>query len=149
MRISKIIFNNFRLYKGENQIIFNLSEPDKNINIVAGKNGFGKTTFLTALVWCFYGKMMAEVEEKYKKDIKNAGGYERFLKNLLNRDVQNAYLANQTNFSSLSVEVELSDISIPSLPCEHVVIKRWFFYKNTCANLPFSGIKSTVSRMIS
>lgn len=150
MRISKITFNNFRVYKGENQINFNLSEPDKNINIVAGKNGFGKTTFLTALVWCFYGKMMAEVEEKYKKDIKNAGGYERFLKNLLNRDVQNAYLANQTNFSSLSMEVELSDISIPSLPCEHVVIKRSFNLSNDTESLEIyiDGLENELAKEV-
>jgi DNA sulfur modification protein DndD len=27
--------------------------------------------------------MMSEVEDKYKKDIKNAGGYEKFIKTLL------------------------------------------------------------------
>ncbi len=62
MKISKIKFNNFRIYKGENEITFLPSQQDKNINIVAGKNGFGKTTFLTSLIWCFYGKMMVEVE---------------------------------------------------------------------------------------
>jgi hypothetical protein len=29
-----------------------------------------------------HGKMMSEVEDKYKKDIKNAGGYEKFIKTL-------------------------------------------------------------------
>ena len=70
MKINKIKFKNFRIYKGENEIIFSPNDS-KNISIIAGKNGFGKTTFLTSLIWVFYGKMMSEVEEKYKKDIKN------------------------------------------------------------------------------
>ena len=78
MKISKIKLNNFRIYQGENQIKLDAVE-DKNINIIAGKNGFGKTTFLTSLIWCFYGNLMVQVEDKYKKDIKNAGGYENYL----------------------------------------------------------------------
>ena len=42
--------------------------------------------FLTSLIWVFYGKMMNEVEDKYKKDIKSAGGYDKFVKTLLNSD---------------------------------------------------------------
>ena len=67
MKINKIKFQNFRIYKGENEILF-APNPSKNISIIAGKNGFGKTTFLTSLIWVFYGKMMSEVEDKYKKD---------------------------------------------------------------------------------
>lgn len=130
MKISKIKFNNFRIYKGENEITFLPSQSEKNINIVAGKNGFGKTTFLTSLIWCFYGKMMVEVEEKYKKDIKNAGGYEKFLNTLLNRDIKNDFEQSNLNDSNLSMEVELSDISIPSMPCEHVLIKRSYNLSN-------------------
>lgn len=43
--------------------------------------------FLTSLIWVFYGKMMSEVEDKYKKDIKSAGEYDTFVKTLLNSDV--------------------------------------------------------------
>ena len=57
MYIKEIELNNFRIYKGVNKI--NLSpEKDKNIIVVSGKNGFGKTTFLMSLVWCLYGKNM-------------------------------------------------------------------------------------------
>lgn len=121
MKIHRIKFENFRIYKGINEITFS-PKPNKNISIVAGKNGFGKTTFLTSLIWVFYGKMMSEVEDKYRKDIKTSGGYDKFLKTLLNRDVKSN--RDTTNDTSLSIEVELTDILIPSIPCKSVVLKR-------------------------
>ncbi len=123
MKIRKIRFHNFRIYKGENEVQF---EPaaEKNISIIAGKNGFGKTTFLTSLIWVFYGKMMVEVEDKYKRDIKNAGGYEKFLVTLLNRDVKAAFEADVSIPAQFSVEIEIQNLSIPSIPCNAVTIKR-------------------------
>ena len=59
------------------------------MSLIAGKNGFGKTTFLTSLIWGLYGNLMAQVEEKYKKDIKSAGGYDEYLNKLLNNSVLN------------------------------------------------------------
>jgi DNA sulfur modification protein DndD len=123
MKINKIKFQNFRIYKGVNEILFTPNST-KNISIVAGKNGFGKTTFLTSLIWVFYGRMMSEVEDKYRKDIKNAGGYDKFLKTLLNRDIKSEFESNKTNSSIFFVEIELKDIFIPSIPCKSVVIRR-------------------------
>lgn len=123
MKINKIKFQNFRIYKGVNEIIFTPSSS-RNISIVAGKNGFGKTTFLTSLIWVFYGRMMGEVEDKYRKDIKNAGGYDKFLKTLLNREIKSDFENNKTNSSIFFVEIELKDILIPSIPCESVLIRR-------------------------
>ena len=120
MKISSIKLDNFRIYKGE----VNLDLPvqkDKNINIIAGKNGFGKTTFLTSLIWCFYGNLMVQVEDKYRKDIQKIGGYNNYLLSLLNRDVE-----IEPEGAVLSVEVELEDIMIPSIPCKKVQIRRTF-----------------------
>lgn len=123
MKINKIKFQNFKIYKGVNEINF-APNTAKNISIIAGKNGFGKTTFLTSLIWVFYGKMMSEVEDKYKKDIKNAGGYDNFLKTLLNREIKSDFENNKTISSIFFVEIELKDILIPSIPCKSVVIRR-------------------------
>ena len=120
MKIGKIKLNNFRIYKGENELNF-VAKGDKNISIIAGKNGFGKTTFLTSLIWCFYGKLMTQVEDKYKKDIKNIGGYDNYLLSLLNRDIK-----DESANSIFSVEVELEDLLIPSIPCRTVNIKRTY-----------------------
>ena len=62
MYIKEIELNNFRIYKGVNKINLSTSK-DKNIIVVSGKNGFGKTTFLMSLVWCLYGKNMQNVDD--------------------------------------------------------------------------------------
>lgn len=49
MYIKEIELNNFRIYKGKN-VISLLPSDDKNVIVISGKNGFGKTTFLMSLV---------------------------------------------------------------------------------------------------
>jgi len=123
MKINKIKLDNFRIYRGSNEIDLS-SKKDKNISIIAGKNGFGKTTFLTSLIWCFYGKLMSQVEDKYRLDIRNSGGYESYLDSLLNRTEKTSNNAN-----TISVEIELADLLIPSIPCRTVSIKREYNFK--------------------
>lgn len=149
MKINKIKFQNFRIYKGENEIILSPNNS-KNINIIAGKNGFGKTTFLTSLIWVFYGKMMSEVEDKYRKDIKNAGGYEKFIKTLLNRDVKADYENNLKVNPVFSVEIELKDILIPSIPCKSVVIKRSYDLKTDQEDLKITidGLENELTKEV-
>lgn len=149
MKINKIKFQNFRIYKGENEILL-APHPSKNISIIAGKNGFGKTTFLTSLIWVFYGKMMSEVEDKYKKDIKNAGGYEKFVKTLLNREVKTEYETNSKIVPILSVEIELKDILIPSIPCKSVVIKRSYDLKSDTEELKIfiDGLENELTKEV-
>ncbi len=123
MRIDKIIFNNFRIYKGINEV--NLHDhKERNISLIAGKNGFGKTTFLTALIWNLYGNLITQVEDKYRIDIKNAGGYDNFLESLLNRKVKRKREKSNQGEASFSTELHLIDVMIPSIPCKKVVIKR-------------------------
>ena len=61
MIIRSITLNNYRLYKGVNTLSF-INPDEKNIMLISGENGFGKTTFLHSLIWCLYGKLMTEVE---------------------------------------------------------------------------------------
>jgi DNA sulfur modification protein DndD len=120
MRINRVTIENFRIYKGEINIIF--SDNEQNITIIAGKNGFGKTTFLTALIWGFYGRLLSEVDEKYKKDIYESGGYKKFANSILNREIKLDKSVKKRFF----VEIEISDIYIPSVPCRKIVIHREF-----------------------
>jgi len=55
MIIKKIILTNYRQYKGKQEIPLGF-ERDKNINIIVGVNGAGKTNLLNALNWCLYGR---------------------------------------------------------------------------------------------
>lgn len=120
MRINRILIENFRVYKGKNEIHFDKPSANNNISIIAGQNGFGKTTFLTALVWGFYGKFIADVDDKYKREIYEVGGYKRFASSILNRDISVADSAEK----KFKIEIELSEILIPSVPCDKIVIKR-------------------------
>jgi DNA sulfur modification protein DndD len=129
MKISQINLTNFRIYKGENTVSFS-PFTDKNISIIAGKNGYGKTTFLTSLIWVFYGKLMGQVEDKYRRDIKSYGGYDNFLCSLINRDLQREFEAGSVKRASFSIEVTLTDLLIPSIPCKEVRIKRSFNLEN-------------------
>ncbi|MDM1465329.1 DNA sulfur modification protein DndD [Myroides odoratimimus] len=130
MKINRIKFHNFRIYKGDNEVLLNSSSPTKNINIIAGKNGFGKTTFLTSLIWCLYGRMMVEVEDKYRRDVRNAGGYEKFLLSLTNRDFLADLDIKQNNKAKMFMEVEIKDLTIPAMPCNKIVIRRTFNIAN-------------------
>lgn len=122
MKITKITLHNFRIYKDVNEISF---QPfsSKNISVIAGRNGYGKTTLLTSLLWVFYGKLIGQVENKYRIDIKQAGGYQNYLQSLLNREVKSASRPHEQLFG---VEVVLSDLSIPALACDSITIKRSF-----------------------
>lgn len=147
MKIAKITLTNFRIYKNVNTISFT-PFTDKNISIIAGKNGYGKTTFLTALIWVFYGKLMALVEDKYRKDIKSYGGYEKFLKSLVNRDIQNDFEMGLSLESRLSVEVDLTDLLIPSIPCKKVTIKRSFdlFTQEENLSILIDGVENELTK---
>jgi DNA sulfur modification protein DndD len=123
MFIKKIILDNYRIYYGHNEIAFSYDEK-KNIFIIAGNNGFGKTTLLNSLVWCLYGKLMIDVDEKYKKEIYEAGGYRKYASNNLNRQSK---LERDLYYS---VTIELSDIFVPTLPCQNLLIKRTFNIEN-------------------
>ena len=69
MRIERVKLYNFRIYKGEVEIAFN-KKDDKIIYLIAGINGFGKTTFLTSLIWAFYGNLMSQLKKSTKQILK-------------------------------------------------------------------------------
>ncbi len=112
-------FSNFRIYKGTN-IIYLAPEADKNISIVSGLNGYGKTTFLMGLVWCLYGRQMDQVDDFYKKEIKGYGGYDKYIGNSLNR------LAHKEGDTKFHVSIVISDVNIPEIPCQEIKITRTY-----------------------
>lgn len=145
MLIEKILLRNFRVYQGTNEI--NLAtDSTRNVSIVSGNNGFGKTSLLTSLVWCMYGKLMGDVDEKYRREIYEAGGYRKFCQRLMNKEALKAFASNfldleadqpkkktekhgpkaEENSSSFSVEITFKSILIPSIACERVTLCRTY-----------------------
>jgi len=82
MKINKIIIENFKPYYLKN-IIDLTTNDNKNIIVIGGKNGGGKTSLLLAVVWCLYGSRLTDIDDIYKREIK--GNYGSFLKESLNK----------------------------------------------------------------
>lgn len=54
MILERLVLNNFRQFKGEQEIVFS-DNRDRNVTIIHAENGFGKTTLLNAILWALYG----------------------------------------------------------------------------------------------
>lgn len=52
--ISSITLTNFRQYRGTQKISFDI-DNSRNVAVILGDNGAGKSNILNALTWCFYG----------------------------------------------------------------------------------------------
>ena len=117
MIIKSIELNNFRIYRGVNRIELTPS-GERNIIIVSGNNGYGKTTFLMSLVWCLYGKNMEKVDELYKKEIDEKGSYNKYIGNSLNSS------AAQDGETRFSVAVTFTDVEIPNTTCTEITLTR-------------------------
>ncbi len=55
MLIKKMTIENFRQYVGKNEIEFS-TDKNKNVTLLIGDNGTGKTTLSQAFLWCLYGE---------------------------------------------------------------------------------------------
>lgn len=55
MKIESILISNFRQFFNETKIDFSVDDK-KNVTVIHGANGAGKTSLLNAFKWCFYGK---------------------------------------------------------------------------------------------
>ena len=57
MIFNHIKLENFRQYKGTHQVSFSNPQKDGSITLIIADNGAGKTTFLQAFRYCFYGNL--------------------------------------------------------------------------------------------
>lgn len=167
MIIKSITLNNYRLYEGDNTIVFN-NQDDKNICLISGENGFGKTTFLHSLIWCLYGRLITEVEAEVRKDITN-NGYNSFLKSNLNNNTRSrfetmstddkdqikrrGYTSENENLKSITtyfVAIEFTDVVIPSLPCTTLKVIRSYdmVTEKESVDILIDGVKNELTAEI-
>lgn len=138
MLINKIILNNYRLYEGENTISFNFDES-KNIYLVCGENGFGKTTFLHSLLWCLYGRFVGDIPvsgqdssnytatQKGNLNLSAARRYEELATpDAIAAIKKNGYTGYEEiqKDSICSVTICFTEVGIPSIPCRNICVKR-------------------------
>lgn len=106
MKINKITLVNFRQYQNTNSITLD-TKDERNIILIGGKNGYGKTNLLMAVVWCLYGEDISKIDENFRREIQKEGSYPKYLKSSLNWD------AEKNGISTFSIELELSEIELP------------------------------------
>lgn len=140
MLIESITLNNYRLYEGENVIQFHFDEA-KNVHLICGENGFGKTTLLHSLLWCLFGRFVGDVpvsgqetNSSYaamQKEILNQNAAKRFEEKATPEIValikKNGYTNDYEEIkkdSVYSVAICFAEVGIPSIPCQKIVIAR-------------------------
>lgn len=90
MKIIRVTIENYRQYFGKLTIDFSTS--DKNITIIQGDNGGGKSNFMNAIVWCLFD------DEMFKS--KNNEG-----RPIINESAMASIDTNETVTASVSVEI--------------------------------------------
>lgn len=58
LRIDRIKFSNFRQYRDDKKCTVDFAfdrDSQKNVTVIEGTGGFGKTNFLSGILWCLYG----------------------------------------------------------------------------------------------
>lgn len=69
MLIKNITMHNFRQYV-DSSVEF-ATDPDRNITLVMGDNGTGKTTLAQAFLWCLYGETDFEITEVINRKVRD------------------------------------------------------------------------------
>jgi len=90
--ISSISISNYRQYKGT-QVLDFTNDKIKNVSLILGKNGAGKSNLLNAITWCLYG-----IEIHKSKDSHDSSGMP-----VINTTALKALKVNQ----NISAEVEI------------------------------------------
>ena len=79
MRIESIEIQNFRQYRKE-KFVFPKLKGKKDIHVIIGENGEGKTNILNALTWCLYGEELhlgdkntaiCNINSQYVQELRN------------------------------------------------------------------------------
>ena len=124
MKFSNIEINNFRQYYNSVNVDLETNN-EKNIIIIGGLNGYGKTNFLLSIVWCLFGDKIPQIDENFKKEIQKEKNYSFFMQQSIN------WTAKKENKTKFSVSIKISDIELPELRTlnsntDSILIKRTF-----------------------
>lgn len=107
MKINKIVLYNFNSYEGLNEFDFTSEDSKKNIILIGGKNGAGKTSLFSAIKIALYGPLAfgyVGVNPIYIAKIKDCINSKSFQKDVVESRVQISV--------SLMVEREIKEYEI-------------------------------------
>lgn len=79
MLIRSITVENFLPFQGKQRVDFS-TDPDKNVTLIMGNNGAGKTSLAQAFEWCLYGRAPKDSDRVINAYVRDhiAPGYERY-----------------------------------------------------------------------
>lgn len=97
MKINKLVLKNFRSYEEETVFDFTTTN-DKNIILVGGKNGAGKSTIFEAIKVCIYGP----IAYKYQ-------GFNSSYISKIKSNINNNSLKNDSVDAFVSINIELTE----------------------------------------
>jgi|GEM_PF-616156 len=142
MKFSNIEINNFRQYYNSVNVDLETNN-EKNIIIIGGRNGYGKTNFLLSIVWCLYGKEIRQIDENFKKEIQKEKNYDSFMLQSIN------LTAKKENKNKFSVSIKISDIELPELRTlnsntDSILIKRTFDVSSMDETLSIKDVSSNL-----
>lgn len=112
MKINKLVLKNFRSYEEKTTFDFSTTK-DKNIILVGGKNGAGKSTIFEAIKLCIYGPMA------YKYQGFNSSYISRIKSNINNNS-----LKNDTVDAFVSIDLEISESTDKNT---YTLVRQWTF----------------------
>lgn len=93
--ISSITLTNYRQYQGTQTVNFSFDNK-RNVTVILGKNGSGKSNLLNALTWCFYG-----IEVHKDPQAQEANGMP-----IINAAELTALNANQSTYAEVIVSID-------------------------------------------
>lgn len=111
MKINKVKLYNFSSYEGNNEFDFEITDAGKNIVLIGGKNGAGKTSLFTAIKVALYGPLAygyVGINSHYISKIKDLINSKAFQQEVVESEVQ----------ITLQLKIE-RDISI------YVITRKW------------------------
>lgn len=91
MKINKVKLHNFSSYEGNNEFDFEITDDGKNIVLIGGKNGAGKTSLFTAIKVALYGPLAygyVAVNSHYIAKIKGLINSKAFQQEAVKSEVQ-------------------------------------------------------------
>lgn len=111
MLLSKVILNDFGVYRGRNEFNFETT-PDKPIILIGGTNGAGKTTLFDSVMLCLYG------QDSFEKKISQKQYHQRIARTI------HRYLGTKKSADEASIIVEFQ-FAHAGKKYEYQVLRMW------------------------
>ncbi|WPP40716.1 DNA sulfur modification protein DndD [Paenibacillus hunanensis] len=126
MQITKLLLRNIGAYHGHHNFDFNTT-PEKNVILIGGKNGAGKTTILESLRIVLFGSLAYGF-------VNDNEPYFRKIHSLLNRSAIES--------SSSEFQIKLEYTSTEEFENVHYALMREWYFKNEKIRERFSVLKN-------